>query len=444
MAGPGRLTELSSSVRRRIEACIPAGPLVVALSGGADSAVCAWAASSGDRKVRAVHVDHRLPGSGLLEQAAANIAGKLGIGLTVERVTVPPGASPENQARVVRWYRALERALAEDETLLTGHTRDDQAETVLGNFLRGAGLDGLAGIPRRRGKIVRPMLEVGRSETRELADLLGLPWIDDPANVDPAARRNALRRELIPQLEERFNPGLRAALVRTAGSVARDVEYLEQIAGTVPVERTSAGVRLPFPLLATLPLPIAVRAVRRSIRLLLGGYPGSASEIEQILSVVRTGRPVEITGGLRVERRGAWLLIARPEAAQIAPAVSWPLPGVAVFGNWRFEAWTEEAPPAAFPLGSGTAVFDAAFIPSEALVRPPRPGDRIPIHGGSKAVTRVLAEAGVPTAERLAWPVVECGGAVLWVPGVRRGAVGWVQATTTRYLWVSAAREEGS
>ena len=124
----------------------------------------------------------------------------------------------------------------------------------------------MGGIPRRRGRIVRPLLDVTRTETRELAALLGLPWIDDPTNRDTSLRRNALRREVIPDLEARFNPSLRAGLIRLASVLVGDERFLNAAAESVPVQVDGSTVRLPAPLLATLPAPVAARAVRRALR----------------------------------------------------------------------------------------------------------------------------------------------------------------------------------
>ncbi|HWL48369.1 MAG TPA: tRNA lysidine(34) synthetase TilS, partial [Acidimicrobiia bacterium] len=186
---------------------LPTGNLVVALSGGADSAALAYLIHHQGRDVRAVHVNHGLPASDRLEEAARAVARIVGIALEVVRIEVPPGASIEGQARKAR-YEALLAALQPGETLLTAHTRDDQAETVLMSLLRGAGSAGLAGIPTRIGSVARPMLALTRSDTRELAGLAGLPFYDDPSNLDRGLRRNALRLEVIPDLAARFNPRL--------------------------------------------------------------------------------------------------------------------------------------------------------------------------------------------------------------------------------------------
>ena len=118
MAGSRRLTDLSADVLGRSEGHLPAGRLVVALSGGADSAVCAWAAAGHGSEVRAVHVDHRWPASPVLERAARAIAGQLGIDLTVVQIGSTSGPSPEGRARSAR-YAALQDELQEGEWLLT-------------------------------------------------------------------------------------------------------------------------------------------------------------------------------------------------------------------------------------------------------------------------------------------------------------------------------------
>jgi tRNA(Ile)-lysidine synthase TilS/MesJ len=166
-----------------------------------------------------------------MRRAAEAVAAHFGVDLDIQKIAVPAGASPENQARIVR-YSALESKLADGEQLVTGHTRDDQAETVLLNLMRGTGLDGLRGVPRRRGRVVRPILSVTRSQTRELATLLGVPWQDDPSNRDEDPRRNQIRRIVIPDLEARFNPRLRATLATLA----------EALQGELPDDRSPVGI----------------------------------------------------------------------------------------------------------------------------------------------------------------------------------------------------------
>jgi tRNA(Ile)-lysidine synthase len=331
--------------------------------------------------------------------------------------------------------------MADDEWLLTGHTMDDQAETIFGNILRGAGAGGLLGIPRRRGHIVRPLLDVSRAETRELAGLLGLSWIDDPTNLDTSRRRNALRREVIPYLETGFNPAFRSALVRLAVSLEEDEQLLEAAAQTVPVEITDPTVRLPAPLLRTLPAPVAARAVRRALRAVHDGYPGSSAEVAAILSVARGGPRAELAGSVRVDRDGPWVTLGLSQTTANPTPVAWPIPGRVQFGHWTLEAWFEQIPPQVFPLSPFVEVFDADTMPEPVVVRTLEPGDGIAIVGGTKSLTDVFGEAQVPGVQRSAWPVVATVDGVVWVPGLRRADAGWVGTATKRYLWVRAALE---
>lgn len=301
MAATRRLEEL----RRQIEArtSLPAGSLLVALSGGADSAALA-ALVAYRRSTRVMHVHHGLPSSDRMEQAARAIANRLNLPLVVETLKVEPFR--EGPARRER-YRLLESALIADEWLLTGHTRDDQAETVLANLMRGAGSGGLAGIPARRGRVVRPFLEVSRSETREFATLAELAWFDDPQNDDLSHQRNRIRHWLLPTLEAEFNPAIRSALVAAAQAFA--AISAEDPAG----EHRDNDWRVPNSILWAAGFERAAAILRASLRRLYQGYGPDRAELARIWEVVTGGATAtELTGGLRVYREGAWLICAHP------------------------------------------------------------------------------------------------------------------------------------
>jgi tRNA(Ile)-lysidine synthase len=440
MAGTGRLTALTGEVLGLVR--IPSGPSVVALSGGPDSAVCAWAACRSGGPVRAVHVDHGLAGSPGLRAAAVAIADALEIPLDVVEVTVDAVASPEDAARRAR-YRALERSLRPGEVLLTGHTRSDHAETVLGNVLRGAGLDGLSGIPFERGRILRPLLEVTGAQTRELATLLGLPWREDPVNMEEGPRRNLLRHRIIPLIEATVNPSLEASLATTAHVLSFERELADGIADRVPWSLTDGEVRLPAPLLATLPVAVAARVIRRALRALAGPYGGEARDVGLVLDVAAGSIPrAMLGGGVHTERDRAMVVLHARTRQAIPDPVEWALPGIVRFGPWLMESWIDTLAPAAFPPDRFREVFDAAAVSSSLLVRTAEGTDRISFKGGSKPVSEAFAEAGIPREERLRRPVVSSPQGVLWMPGVRRADLGWVDSTTTRYLWVRATRED--
>jgi len=242
VADPSRLSPAVAALRAQVAARLPEGPLVVALSGGADSAVLAWAASQCSDQVRAVSVDHGMAASGLLMSAAADISQMLGVPHHV--VVAEPSAESETALRENR-YAALEDAVLDDEVILTGHTLDDQAETVLGNILRGTGVSGLGGIPAVRGRFCRPILDIARSEIREIAAVLELPFMDDPQNADPGIRRNQIRQEVIPLLADQFNPRLVEALGRLASSAVADDVALEERAARVQVIHRDGALVIP-------------------------------------------------------------------------------------------------------------------------------------------------------------------------------------------------------
>lgn len=309
MVATRRLDALSAAVAQRLD--LPQGRWAIALSGGADSAALAWLAARAGR-VRAIHVHHGLAASDALERAARAVSNALAIPIEVTSVTLERFS--ESAARSAR-YGALTAALAEGEWLLTAHTSDDQAETVLANLLRGTGVDGLGGIPPRRGRIVRPMLEVTRAETRELATLAGLPWIDDPGNADLGQLRNRIRLQLIPHLEAEFNPALRRHLAVAARAISE-----ANLGGPIPGEPVDGGWRVPAGVLWAMGSEGAVRALRAVVRRFRAGYGLDRGESERAWAVAcGATRAAELTGGLRVERSGPWLLILTAEPSAPDP-----------------------------------------------------------------------------------------------------------------------------
>lgn len=273
---------------------------MVALSGGADSAALAYLALETGCDVRAVHVDHQLPASPRLSAAADRIAASLGIPLQLRTVTVPAGPSPENQARRAR-YEALSLV---ESTVVTGHTRDDSIETLLINLIRGTGPAGLTGIPRfRPPNIHRPILEVTRAETREIATLAGLDFVDDPMNLDMGLTRNRVRLEVLPLLRA-INPQVEPALARTAAILSRDFEYLDQMTPVL----AGAGDSVPVSVVLTLPRPLADRILHEILE--RTGVGPSADRIERMWSVASgESDRQDLADGRVVVRREALLVV---------------------------------------------------------------------------------------------------------------------------------------
>jgi len=243
----------------------------VAVSGGADSLALLHALRvlAGPRRWRlaVLTVDHGLrPGSTADAAFVADHAKSLGLPARV--LTLDPAdleahraAGPEGAARAAR-YAALWPA-ADDlgcRWLATGHTLDDQAETVLLQLLRGAGPDGLAGMAVRSGRLLRPLLTVRRAETRACCAAVGLTWREDPTNAGDGPLRNRVRHRLLPLLEE-LRPGATRALARTAALAADECAWLDPL-----VAEARAATAGDPEALARLPVALARRVVREAAR----------------------------------------------------------------------------------------------------------------------------------------------------------------------------------
>jgi tRNA(Ile)-lysidine synthase len=287
-------------------------PAVCAVSGGPDSlALLALAAAAG-LDVTAMHVDHGIRPGGAKEAAAVEAAAaRFGASFAARRVRVPPGPNLEARARRAR-YAVLPPGV------LTGHTADDQAETVLLNLLRGAGADGLAGM-RVTDRVRRPLLALRRWETAALCAELGLRPVEDPSNADLGFARNRVRHQLLPMLAELSGRDPVPILARQAALLADDVEMLDELAaGLDPTDARSLAAARPA---------LARRAVRRWLRGEAGPdhHPPSASEVERVLDVAR-GRAVACQlGGGREVRRSA----GRLQLSVVGPAggATEPAPG---------------------------------------------------------------------------------------------------------------------
>ena len=245
-----------------------------------------------------VHVNHGLDGSPSMAEAARNVAATLDLPVEVLSVQVVAGPSPEEQAREAR-YSALTSI---EGVVLTAHTRDDNAETLLINLLRGTGTTGLRGIPVFRAPNVhRPILGVTRAETREIATLAGLPFRDDPMNNDFTLTRNRIRRTLLPLLAE-FNPQVVEALARAAAVIDADAVLLEESTPAL----TGSGV--PLGLVATLPGPLGDRLLGN---LLAAHGLGQTAERLERMRLVAAGSSdrQDLASGVSVHRRDALLVI---------------------------------------------------------------------------------------------------------------------------------------
>lgn len=276
----------------------PGTAVVCGLSGGPDSAALVALAVAAGLDVEAVHVDHGARCDSAIDASIAGaVAARFGVRFQVVHAGLTDGANFEARARSAR-----RRLLGPDA--LTGHTADDQAETLLLNLLRGSGATGLGAMrpgPRK------PLLGLRRAETQQLCTDLGLVVAVDPTNTDPRFRRNRVRAELLPLLDDIADRDVVPLLDRTAGLSRDDDELLDQLAASI--DPTDASV------LATAPVPLARRAVRRWIiehPLNTERRPPDSAGVARVLAVA-AGDVVacELVGGWRVERSQQRLRLLR-------------------------------------------------------------------------------------------------------------------------------------
>jgi tRNA(Ile)-lysidine synthase len=302
--------DLTASLVERCNFPSPGTHLDCAVSGGPDSLALLVLACAHGCEVVAWHVDHGLrPGSadeaGVVEEAAE----RFGARFVATRAEVEPGPNLEARARAAR-RRVLPAGHA------TGHTADDQAETVLINMLRGAGLDGLAGM---RHDHTHPLLELRRSETRSLTEGLGLAPVSDPSNFDPAYLRNRVRHELLPLCSELARRDVVPILARQARLLAEDATHLD-LEAALEAESWwglagSGAEGVPVAPLLGLSAPLARRALRALLRDGDEAHPPGLAAVERVLAVAR-GEAVacDIEGGRHVRRSRGRLYVepARP------------------------------------------------------------------------------------------------------------------------------------
>jgi tRNA(Ile)-lysidine synthase len=293
----------------------PAGTaLACAVSGGADSLALLVLAAAAGCAVTAFHVDHGLRrGSAAEGDVVASVAQRVGARCERRRAVVSPGPNLEARARQAR-FALLPAGVA------TGHTMDDQAETILVNLLRGAGSDGLAGMaPGTR----HPLLGLRRSETHALCTAAGLEPVCDASNDDPAFVRNRVRHELLPLCAAVAGRDPVPLLVRQAGVLRDEVALMDSLARDALPDPADARA------VARTTRPLARRALRGWLRAAGDGHPPSLAEVDRVLDVA-AGAAVgtELSGGRRVRRTAGRLRVEPGRSTRVQPVTDEPGAGV--------------------------------------------------------------------------------------------------------------------
>lgn len=402
----------------------PGAHLVLGLSGGMDSVallcILAGLASSLRFSLRAVHVNHGIsPNAGRWAEFCTELCAQRGVPLEVATVDIAPyrNLGLEGAARKAR-YEVFSGVDA-DFVVLAQH-RDDQAETLLLRLLRGAGLRGLAAMPPMRAlagtraRLLRPLLDVARSEIEAFARLHGLEWVEDESNADTARKRNFLRHEVLPALEQQF-PAARAAIARAAAHLGEARELLDAMAQT-DLEHCGDGDAVDIPALQRLGEARAKNVLRYWCET-QGVEPLSAARLAELLrqlSESRSDAQASIAAGKWRFLRYRDRLHLRP----VAPAVQRDM----------HEVWNGENALPLLALG-GVLIFKpeegrGLSVPKlraeRVTVRLRQGGERLRLdyRRPRRKLKSLFQEWGIPPWRRDRLPLLYCGESLVSVPGI--------------------------
>lgn len=452
---------MQAQVKARLALCgvTPGDTLLLAVSGGRDSmallhTLCALRDTGAFGLLYAAHLHHGIRGADADADAALveKTCREWGVQLYLNKANVPAAAregrlSLEQAAREVRY--AFLRVARQDcgaAYILTAHHMEDQAETVLLHLLRGSGLAGLQGMREKSGELLRPMLGLRREEIGRYATLHGVAYREDATNTQLVYLRNRVRLELLPLLEDAYNPNIVEGLSRMAALVQEDEAYLRREAllklaeAVLPGQAGRDAYRIPV--LLTMPTPIRSRALRLALEragALYGMQQGGLESLEKLLHA-QTGAYRDLPGGKRAWVSYDFLCIGPVQASVEVFEVPFRLAGQTQTPLGCFAAG--EAPALRRDEGALVAYMDADKLPANIVARPRRAGDRFYPLGapGRRKFKQYLIDKKIPREKRTL-PLLAAADEVLFFPGGTVSELVKVGAETTHILRVAFRNE---
>lgn len=448
--------------------------VLVAVSGGSDSIALLHILHDLSKELRlhleVAHLQHGIRGEEAREDArfVAALAQSLKLPFHLKEVNIPGIKEAEGKGNLEELARQ-ERyrfftAVAQERNLrkiATAHTQDDQAETVLMWFLRGCGTRGLAGMSPLHVlggaaiTLVRPFLDITKSEILDNLREMQLPYRIDETNKDPALLRNWIRLQLLPEVTGRIDPHWPARLAQQATLLREEDVFLDRLA-RVELEKLRVSGGLNRELLSQHDQALRRRILRLWIADNRGHLRGlDYGHVEDLLNLIEGGAPQA-----RLSIPGGWELVNEYKIVKLEKR-SRKLKGVCY--SYRFdtsmvlkipeagltlESKRISVPPAPRPGAPASlmeGLFDAALLPDHLTVRNFRPGDRFQPLGmvGHKKVKDLLIEKRVPLSLRSVWPLLVTGEEIIWVPAYGRSETAKVGPETKEFLYVKAVLREG-
>lgn len=417
-ASPARPSLTAALARSYAEQGARSRSVLLAVSGGADSTAL-LVGTARVREALALRVEVATVDHGLRPEAAGEVtsvvglASRLGLTCHVRRLALGPGAGLEARAREARYatLEALRKELGLD-FVATGHTLDDQAETLLMRLSRGAALRGARAIHARASTLLRPLLACSREDVLAFLATEEVGFVRDPMNADPSFFRTRVRRDVLPALNRAAGFSTVEHLATFARLASEDEALLAGLADAAWERLALPGGGLEAVGLRALEPPLARRVLAR----LLGaaGARVDHATLERGRDVVARGGAMPLSGGLLLKATGGRVRCvgARRDAAP-APLVLEGPGARGDFGAWRFQVAEGTPPPGVLALGL------EAETAWPLTVRSRTQGDRIRTRAGHRKVQDALVDARVPSEARDAQPVVvDARGEALWLPGV--------------------------
>jgi tRNA(Ile)-lysidine synthase len=444
--------------------------VLVALSGGVDSVtlldILQHQSNARGLQLGLAHLHHGLRGSTADRDAAfvAQLAQarQLPLHLGKTKPWDAPRRNMEETARIRRYTFLSDTAQRHGyQRIALGHHQDDEAELVLMRIMRGCGLRGLSGIPPVRPlapkgiTIIRPLLRLDRVAIQAYAQSLQLTYVEDETNADRQHLRNRVRHELLPALQQTYNPNIKVGLTRMAGVLRDEQDWLE---GLVEAQ-LEAAIRSANPQRLCLDRQLLAQShpalQRRLLRAAVQRVKGDLRRVQydhieaarRLLAKVAAGGQVDLPCGMRVLVGKAAVDVVRDAAT---PEPGFPAstdfvyqvfaPGTLIIAETgaqlKFSISTPGTGFAPHQAGQDTVYFDMDQLTFPLTVRSFRPGDRFTPFGlgGTQKVKQCLIDRKIPRAARWRIPLIDCGGIILWIVGLRRGAKAPVGPKTARLL----------
>jgi tRNA(Ile)-lysidine synthase len=440
---------------RRHSMFTPGMRVGAAVSGGADS-VCLLHALLRlplNLRITVLHLNHRLRGAESDGDQAfvESLARDLGLPILV-RQTDLAGGNLEQAARQARlaFFRESLAALPLDRVAV-GHTRSDQAETVLFRFLRGSGTSGLSGIrPVTGWGMVRPLLEVDRPTVAAWLHTRGIGWREDSSNRHLNFARNRIRHQLLPQLQREWNPAMGATLASTAEWAQGEEKYWEAEIDRLSadaLERCGNSVLLRSTVLSAFPTAVARRLVRRAMEIAKGDLRGiGLDHVDAVvlLAARANGSGRVLAPGVHIQRSFDWLRFSVPASAQTESYVyelTPPLPAQVHGIGLELIENSETSDISACVYNGGMGCLDWSALSGSLMLRNWQAGDRFQPMGsaGETRIKLLFQKARVPLWERRGWPVLVDGESIVWTRRFGSGARFAANAHSARVLMVRDA-----